>query len=523
MKTQVLTHGQRSSCGQSREYSGARVLALSLVVAACLGGCRQDRGGDAKKGGQANSRGGDRRATGSEGRNVDTKSLRELAVSRPDQLLRELLLVKKPPNDLFDKELLALAYERGEIGKVFAALRELKVPFDPRTGQIILALGSMLGEKGDASPEVLDQLSELGVRGPEGTSCLYGYFQQIWKTSPGKADEALAKMKLPKAGKDLFSDVIAREVAKTDPSEGLRRLEKVPSDLGGSSSILILKDWLASDPTAALKAFKEMPLERTAGWLKNDVFIDSLIEANPVSLAEIYRKLPFTDETSATIQKGIRKLTGKNNQLAYDIASALPAGEKRNELLVDAFSHMVANTDPETLEQVKEIGSEENDLTLRGLAKGIGQHDIEKALDFVRSLPEGGSADVNREVARMAASNSPEVAVRLLEDQEFVDRIGNAAKESMVGDTAVTWAKQDRAAAQKWVQGLSPSVAPRGVQGLMTVWMKADASSAGEWLSAQPPGPARDAGIWVVLGQIKDTDPAVAEQWRASLSAQTGQ
>jgi hypothetical protein len=36
-------------------------------------------------------------------------------------------------------------------------------------------------------------------------------------------------------------------------------------------------------------------------------------------------------------------------------------------------------------------------------------------------------------------------------------------------------------------------------------------------LSNQPTGPARAAGTRVVIDQIKDTDPEMAEKWRKTL------
>jgi hypothetical protein len=44
------------------------------------------------------------------------------------------------------------------------------------------------------------------------------------------------------------------------------------------------------------------------------------------------------------------------------------------------------------------------------------------------------------------------------------------------------------------------------------LWLAASA-----WLSNQPTGPARAAGTRVVIDQIKDTDPEMAEKWRKTL------
>jgi hypothetical protein len=88
----------------------------------------------------------------------------------------------------------------------------------------------------------------------------------------------------------------------------------------------------------------------------------------------------------------------------------------------------------------------------------------------------------------------------------------------MLNATVTTWAKQDLPAAQAWVAKLPASDAPKGVQGLMTTWMKADPVAASGWLTALPVGPAREAGARVVIEQIKDTDPEMAEQWRKTLA-----
>ncbi|RYD86656.1 MAG: hypothetical protein EOP50_22075 [Sphingobacteriales bacterium] len=58
------------------------------------------------------------------------------------------------------------------------------------------------------------------------------------------------------------------------------------------------------------------------------------------------------------------------------------------------------------------------------------------------------------------------------------------------------------------------------MRGLMNPWMKSDPVAASQWLATLPAGPVRDEGAKVVIEQVNDTDPEMAEQWRKSLSSQ---
>jgi hypothetical protein len=105
----------------------------------------------------------------------------------------------------------------------------------------------------------------------------------------------------------------------------------------------------------------------------------------------------------------------------------------------------------------------------------------------------------------------------MLEDPVISQKLGADFRQEMLDFTVRTWANQDLPAAQQWVEKLPATDATKGYQGLMTTWMKADPVAASGWLSAQPTGPAREAGAQVLISAIKDTDPEMAEQWRKTL------
>ena len=152
---------------------------------------------------------------------------------------------------------------------------------------------------------------------------------------------------------------------------------------------------------------------------------------------------------------------------------------------------------------------------------GLSEDHYEKALEVASHAATATQQDLYREIARTLAYQNPVSAVRILEDPTFGEKIGIDFRQQMLNATATTWAKQDLPAAKQWVEKLPATDAPNGVQGLMTTWMKSDPVAASGWLSAQPTGPARETGARVVIEQIKDTDPEMAEQWRKTLPQET--
>jgi hypothetical protein len=109
----------------------------------------------------------------------------------------------------------------------------------------------------------------------------------------------------------------------------------------------------------------------------------------------------------------------------------------------------------------------------------------------------------------------------MINDDYLSEKLGEQFRNEMINHTVQNWAKQDREAAQQWVEKLPPADQPKGIQGLVASWMKTDPIAASDWLSKQAAGPARDAGAQEIINQIKDTDPEMAEQWRKSMTPKT--
>jgi hypothetical protein len=196
----------------------------------------------------------------------------------------------------------------------------------------------------------------------------------------------------------------------------------------------------------------------------------------------------------------------------------MPDSPAKREPTISAFAALSDRDTENALQEAGKLNGEGRETALRGIAKQLAAKDFEKALAVATGAETSAQQGIFREIARVAAYQKPDNAVRILEDPVLSQVIGADLRQEMLNATVTTWAKQDLPAAQAWVAKLPASDAPKGVQGLMTTWMKADPVAASGWLTALPVGPAREAGARVVIEQIKDTDPEMAEQWRKTLA-----
>jgi hypothetical protein len=109
----------------------------------------------------------------------------------------------------------------------------------------------------------------------------------------------------------------------------------------------------------------------------------------------------------------------------------------------------------------------------------------------------------------------------MIQNPEVSAILGNGFRDQMLDNLVQNWTRNDIDAAKSWVERLPTEDQASGFKGLVASWTKSDPVAASDWLSKQPPGAARDAGARVIIDQIKNTDPEMAEQWRKSLSEQT--
>jgi hypothetical protein len=259
------------------------------------------------------------------------------------------------------------------------------------------------------------------------------------------------------------------------------------------------------------------PDSMLAVLLATPMVVEQLVKSNPAMAVEKISAVPYTKGTQETFSRLALALATEGADKACQFIADLPAGSATQTIVGGVFGKLALQNCDAAIVSIKMVREDQRSYAWRGIAKEIAVTSMERALEIAKSTPLDCQADVYKEIGRATAYQSPANAVKILEDPVLSEKIGAKFRQEMLDNTVRTWAKQDLPAAQQWVEKLSETDAAKGYQGLMTTWMKADPVAASAWLSTQPLGPARDAGAQVLISQIKDTDPEMAEQWRKTL------
>ena len=260
-----------------------------------------------------------------------------------------------------------------------------------------------------------------------------------------------------------------------------------------------------------------IPASMLQSVLSSPLVVEQLVKDDPSLAVEKIAKVPFTESTSGIYSRLASALCVSDIGKAMDFVNDLPDGTATQSIVRSMFGRMTESDSQEALSRVDQLREADRIQALRGIAKKLAETDTDKALLIAQNAAPSDQQDIYREIARASAYQAPANAVKMLEDTTLSEKLGSDFRQAMLDNTVQTWAKQDLSAAQQWVEKLPTTDAPKGVQGLMTTWMKTDPIAASGWLSTQPASPARDAGARVLISQIKDTDPEMAEQWRKTL------
>ncbi len=280
----------------------------------------------------------------------------------------------------------------------------------------------------------------------------------------------------------------------------------------------LMSEWLGADQNAAMKQMAALAHADKVSVLNSANFRSVIFGNAPAAEGlELLGGVTLTNTTAALYNTYCVEFSVRDPKAVMDFLSGLSTSHAKGAMVNSVFAAMAARNPDEALTWVDSLGAGSRTMAVRGIAKTLAPDHLDRALAIAEGEQGAASQDTYREIARTSAYQKPANAVRMLEDPVISQKLGADFRQEMLDFTVRTWANQDLPAAQQWVEKLSEADATKGYQGLMTTWMKTDPVAASAWLSTQPLGSAREAGARVVIDQIKDTDPEMAEQWRKTL------
>ena len=390
---------------------------------------------------------------------------------------------------------------------------------DNRNSDSVQLMNACLGsfeELSRTSPE--KSVAVLSVLSPKVKTFFVPLLMQSLALKDSKVAVDLAKKYLDGVDLDKAYVSILGNVSKTDPSQALVML----GDVSESAKAQCLKGMLPNllqhegfDPSILLS---EVPAKDLNSIFAEGGVVERLVKVSPEKAISLIDSVPFTEQNLQLYSRLALSLAESNPGKAMDYLRTLPVGGASKEIAGTLFEKL-ARMDPEgAAGKISGLPPEYQLIATRGVARAIAKEDPEAAFRMAEKAEPSQRQDVYREVARQVTYSNPQDAVKLLENPKMTGILGSGFRSEMLDHTVRGWAKTDLAAARGWVEKLPATDLPKGVQGLMNPWMKADPVAASEWLATLPAGPARDAGARVIIEQVKNTDPEMADQWRKSMS-----
>lgn len=347
------------------------------------------------------------------------------------------------------------------------------------------------------------------------------YIKNIAASDPGKALEMVSAIPVSLSVKSAMKGAVASTLALADRLA--EAVDLVKADIGSGKLETTYN-------TALYHIFSKNPMAipdiihvASAGALNQMALTPELVGliADKGSIEDkrnFLSRVALTDSNKAAHATLIASIfaTSPGDGLAQ--LNALPRSGARNEMMGTCFSQL-ASIDPDGARRLLgQVVQDDVPIATKAVAKSIAQADWNAGLEFAARSSDHLKPEIYREIAETGAMESPLDAVKFLEDPGLSAIVGEAFRGRMLDLTVQSWANQDLDAARQWVEQLKRADKANGVRGLMTPWMKSDPIAASDWLSKQSPGSARDAGARVIIEQIENTDPGLADQWRKSLS-----
>lgn len=311
---------------------------------------------------------------------------------------------------------------------------------------------------------------------------------------------------------------ITTSVARLDLSKALSILDTLTGESAANCTravVLVMASEGRGDVAALLQKVAPKDIR---GVLAGGGVVERLAAQNPSLAVDLFSSIPFTEANKDLFSRLAASLSEKDPSAALEFAKSLPPGPASKEVLGNIFASLAKNDPQAAISKVSTLDSNLQNTAYRSIVKSLALTDIEQAKIIAAHCDPVFQPDAYREIARQLTYANSQEAIKMLADPSMIAVLGDNFRSQMLDHTVRTWASKDLAGAQTWVENLPASDKLQGVQGLMTTWVKSDPIAASEWLGKLPSGAARDAGARIIVDQLRNTDPAAAEQWRKTIT-----
>ena len=286
--------------------------------------------------------------------------------------------------------------------------------------------------------------------------------------------------------------------------------------------VKLMRELAETDHALLTKLISGVPAEAAVSILANDPVFNGYICANSKQVLALLDSTPWKTGNCGEVKRIVDAMTTVRSREVVTWLAGKQITPFVGELVQSVFSKVALRPDlkEDSLVRLLESG-ELRESALRGMVQIYAVTDSPKLVAIMENEDDATKARLLPSVVRFMSIERPSEA------WDYVTSNGKTVPVEVVAECAQTigqhFLRNGQESVQSWIDSIDDEyVRSVAVKGVMKTWCANDIVTASEWLSKQALGPARDAGAKVLIEQIKDTDPEMAEQWRKSLTSPAG-
>lgn len=272
----------------------------------------------------------------------------------------------------------------------------------------------------------------------------------------------------------------------------------------------------------ALRIVEALNDDRLAEILGMGELLRLLGAQNPERVAVLMERLPMTGEVAKQYAQlaGVWAKQDPTRALAW--VKALEFEAVRSSAMTALYRSWVAEDQTQAFAKLQEIPDEGFRFKVFAAMTGdlmdeVFRQDLPGAEGWADSLEGRERAYALAALGRQVASGDPVLAARFLERALEGPR---APVEGPAVSIATAYATQDPEAASRWAEQFRDRewIYEKVVLGVAESWSGSDPQATQEWIETLSNGEARNSAIYMLVGTVRDADPAGAFAWASEIT-----
>lgn len=336
-----------------------------------------------------------------------------------------------------------------------------------------------------------------------------------------------------KAARERFSGMqlnhalatIASSLSVKDPAAAFDMASRLTDPTFKADSLdSSLRSWMNVDKAAAIAKLgsldpKDLQTVLDTTIISTDSLITQLAKSDPKALGDLVGKIVATSANLPVLEAAVTALSKNHPDEAAALVDSIPEGPVKSQLVAKQISSL-ASTDP--LSAVDQAAALKNgdarNKAYNSIARITGETSLEATLQAAERLPEADQARFVATAFPEIASRDPKKAAEFLLDSPYVAKLdarGLGEAFHTAGQRLIMLG--DASYAREWYGRLPEDRQPDAMRGMAGSMIKTDIMGLSDMLAGLPAGKARDAGVWVLIHELRNSDPQMAGKWEASL------